>query len=142
LARALELPTEIGLEGLCILIVEDEPLIAMDVSDTLVEMGCVVVGPAATLDKARELIDTAKFDMALLDANLAGDPVDELAAALSRRNIPFAFMTGYSREGLPVAFRNSPMVSKPFGRQDALHVIGQLKPAGGTVLALRPKSMT
>jgi PAS domain S-box-containing protein len=141
LPRAWGPATDIELEGMRILVVEDEPLIAMDVSDTLVEMGCVVVGPAACLEKAKELIDTAKFDIALLDANLGGHPVDELAAALSRRNIPFAFMTGYSREGLPEAFRNSPMLSKPFGRQDALHVIGQLKPAGGTVLALRPKSL-
>src|SRR3546814_19393451 len=60
-----------------ILLIEDEPLIAMDMCDTLEDGGYTVVGPASTLDEAHELVETAKFDAALLDATLSGEAVDE-----------------------------------------------------------------
>jgi CheY-like chemotaxis protein len=74
-----------GIEGKHILVIEDEPLIWMDVVASLREAGCDVVGPAGTLDQAKQLIEDADFDVALVDANLAGHPVDELAVALTRR---------------------------------------------------------
>src|SRR3546814_4705323 len=43
-----------------ILLIEDEPLIAMDMCDTLEDAGYTVVGPASTLDEAHELVETAK----------------------------------------------------------------------------------
>jgi PAS domain S-box-containing protein len=114
------------IRGTRILLVEDEPLIAMDVIATLSEAGCDVVGPATTLATARARIAAADFDVALLDANLGGEPVNDLAAALTHLNIPFAFLTGYGREGLPEAFREAPMIAKPFTREHAFAVVGQL----------------
>ena len=67
-----------------IIIVEDEPLVAMDLESILTAEGCNVVGIAGTVDKARALIAQARCDAALLDVNLAGHPVDELATALLR----------------------------------------------------------
>ena len=99
--------------GQRILIVEDEPLIAMDLAASLAEAGFEVVGPAGRIDEALRLIGRARFDGALMDANLGGQAVDELAAALTRRNIPFAFVTGYGRESLPTAFAAAPMLTKP-----------------------------
>ncbi len=81
-----------------VLVVEDEALVAMDITTVLSDAGYSVVGPAPTLDKAKELIESEQFDAAVLDANLSGEPVNELAAELSRRTIPFAFLTGYGRE--------------------------------------------
>src|SRR3546814_19826763 len=80
-----------------ILLIEDEPLIAMDMCDTLEDAGYTVVGPASTLDEAHELVETAKFDAALLDANLSGEAVDEVAAALTRKGMPIAFVNGFGR---------------------------------------------
>ena len=51
------------------------------------------------------LIEAGEFDAALLDGNLAGKPVDDLAIALTRRGMPFVFVTGYGRDALPVGFR-------------------------------------
>jgi hypothetical protein len=45
---------------------------------------------------------------------------DEIAAALTRHNIPFVFVTGYGREALPHAFREATVLSKPFGRPEML----------------------
>lgn len=115
-----------SIEGKRILIVDDEPLLLMDLEDTLVNSGCVVVGPASTLPQAKVLIDRGEFDAALLDVNLGGQRVDELAAALTQKNTPFAFVTGYGREGLPQSFRHAPLIGKPFSRQQLLKVVGQL----------------
>ena len=98
----------------------------MDLEDTLTNCGCVIVGPASTLPQAKVLIGEAEFDAALLDVNLGGQRVDELAAALTQKNIPFAFVTGYGREGLPPSFRHAPLIGKPFSQQQLLEVVGQL----------------
>lgn len=115
-----------SIQGKRILIVDDEPLLLMDLEDTLVNSGCVVVGPASTLSQAKVLIDRGEFDAALLDVNLAGQRVDELAAALTQKNTPFAFVTGYGREGLPQSFRHAPLIGKPFSQQQLLKVVRQL----------------
>ena len=70
----------------------------------LEDMGVEPVGPAATIAEALRLINETPIDAALLDANLAGRRVDDIAAALTRRSIPFAFVSGYGRESSPRAF--------------------------------------
>jgi hypothetical protein len=91
------------------------------------------------LRRSRKLIETTDIDAALLDANLAGDPVDVLAAALTRRKIPFAFVTGYGREGLPKAFQKAALIKKPFQRSHLVEIVQQLttEPTG-TVPLERP----
>src|SRR3546814_19801225 len=85
----------------------------MDMCDTLEDAGYTVVGPASTLDEAHELVETATFDAALLDANLSGEAVDEVAAAMTRKGMTFAFVTGYGREEVPEEFRHAPLLNKP-----------------------------
>jgi DNA-binding response OmpR family regulator len=87
-AALLEQPINQTLKGKRILIVEDEPLLSMDMEASLMEAGCEVRGPAGTLGKARQLIAGMDCDAALLDANLAGQSVDELAVALLRASKP------------------------------------------------------
>lgn len=120
-----------------ILLIEDESLIAMDMSDTLEDAGCVVVGIAATIAEAMRLIAQSEFDAALLDANLGGDPVDELAAALTRRGRPFAFVSGYGRDALPEAFRQAPLVNKPLMRSAAIQVVEDLLARDRNIYRLR-----
>jgi two-component sensor histidine kinase len=125
------------LKGKRILIIEDEPLISMDLEANLTRAGCDIVGPASTLDQAKLLVEKADFDAALVDANLAGRPVDELASALTRRNIPFAFVTGYGREALPAAFGAGIVLDKPFTQEQLLTMVGQLFDRGAGVVQLR-----
>ena len=114
------------LTGKRILIVEDEPLIAMALSDDLADLGCGVVGPAHTLAHAQALIVSESFDGALLDGNLSGARVDEIAAALTQKGAPFAFVTGYGREALPAGFRHAPVVEKPFTRAQIADALATL----------------
>ncbi len=120
-----------GLAGKTILIVEDEPLIGMVLVDYLSEAGCNVVGPAPTLQKAKEMVAEETFDAALVDGNLAGRPVDEIAAALAQKQTPFIFVTGYGREALPIAFQDRPIIEKPFTPEQVIATLERLLNAGG-----------
>jgi PAS domain S-box-containing protein len=114
------------IRGKRVLLVEDEPLIAMEVESQLLQAGCEVVGPAATVERAKALIAEATFDTALIDANLDGNPVDEIAAALTQKGIPFAFATGYGRDALPLPFRDGHLLSKPFDPEQVIAMVQKL----------------
>jgi len=102
------------LEGKRILIIEDEPLVAMELALTLAEAGVVVLGPASTANDALAVIGAESLDGALLDGNLQGKLVDAVAEALSSRSVPFLFVSGYGRDHLPAAFTSIPIITKPF----------------------------
>jgi CheY-like chemotaxis protein len=105
-------------EGLRVLVVEDELLIAMDISTFLQELGCTVVGPVSTLAAAMALARDEAIDAAILDANLDNQGIEPVAAELASRRVPFVFATGYVRADLPVRYRDRPMLEKPFTQQD------------------------
>lgn len=109
------------LDGRHFLIVEDEPLIAMSLTTCLEQAGAVVAGQASTVEEALDLIATLPFEAALLDANLGGTPVDAVAAALTQRDLPFIFVTGYGRESLPTGFEEAPVLAKPFTEAQLLN---------------------
>jgi CheY-like chemotaxis protein len=103
----------------------------------------MVVGPAAAVNQALQLIAEASFDVALLDANLGGHAVDEIAAALRRKNVPFAFATGYTQDTLPASFRDARILSKPFSGDQLLSTVAGLladRSDPRRVLALRGRS--
>ncbi len=114
------------LQGRKILIVEDEAFIAMDIADLLAEEGMTVIGPARTLEQARQMAVAGGFDVALVDGNLNGDPVDMVADILTGTQVPFAFCSGYGREALPANHGSAPILAKPFGRDDLLAVVAEL----------------
>jgi PAS domain S-box-containing protein len=126
-----------SISGKRILVVDDEPLIAMDIVSILEEEGCKIVGPASTLQKAMELVEAGNADAALLDANLAGEPVDTLAAALTRRQVPFSFVSGYGPESLPEAFSHATLIKKPFQRQELIEAVRRMVLDSETVVQLR-----
>lgn len=114
------------LSGKRILLVEDEPLVAMEISSQLTAEGCEVIGPAGSIKSAKRFIHEMEIDAALVDANLAGDPVDEIAAALRQKGIPFAFATGYGRRALPPGFWDNEVLVKPYNREQLLVVVERL----------------
>jgi len=95
-----------------ILVVEDEPMIRMLLEDMLDELGYTVAAEAARIDEALEATKNADFDLAILDANLNGQPVSPVADALVARGTPFVFATGYGE--LPEPYRDRPTLMKPF----------------------------
>jgi len=126
-------------EGRRILIVEDEPLLAMELETNLNALGCKTLRSAATLNAAKAAIGDSGCDAALVDVNLGGRQADELAVALTRKNIPFAFVTGYGREGLPAGFKEVAILSKPFAKEELLVVLAQLLQLSSDVVRLRDR---
>ena len=107
-----------NLNGLKVLVVEDEMLVSMLVEDMLADLGCQVVGPAAELDEALSLAESADIDLALLDVNLGGKPIFPVADRLKARGVPFAFASGYGEAGLSEDHRGAAVLQKPFREAD------------------------
>ena len=100
--------------GRRVLVVEDESLVAMLLETILEDMGCLAVGPAATVDEGLRMAADETVDAALLDVNVAGRQVFAVAQALKDRGVPFVFSTGYGEGGLPDEWRGQPTLQKPF----------------------------
>ncbi|MHA6288466.1 HWE histidine kinase domain-containing protein [Maricaulis sp. CAU 1757] len=114
---------ETSLPGLRVLLFEDEAIVLLDLEGVVSEAGMTVTGSASDIASALELARSGHGDVALLDANLHGHPVDGVADALAARGIPFAFATGYGRDALPRQHRSAPVLSKPFNREDVLDTL-------------------
>jgi len=108
------------LNGLRLLVVEDEAMIAMMLEDMLGGLGCVVVDVAGTVSKGLDLAGnlSLRFDGAILDVNLAGEQVYPVAERLAARGVPFIFCTGYGRTGLAENFAHVPTLAKPYMREE------------------------
>ena len=115
-----------------VLLVEDDSLVAMLVEDMLDELGFAVHGSAASVDAALEAVAKGGFDVAMLDVNLAGQPVFPVAEALDARGIPFVFASGYGAGGVPEAWAGRPVAAKPFRVDDLDAVLRAALPAHQT----------
>jgi CheY-like chemotaxis protein len=105
-----------------VLIVEDDPLLALDFEDRLLRLGVQSVRSAGTVATALDLIAGRAPDFALLDVGLFSEKSFAVAERLTALKIPFAFVTGYCEDQVPEAFADRPMLSKPYS-QDALQAL-------------------
>ena len=100
-----------------IMIVEDEALAAIAVSDLMLELGMSIVGPFGKVTEAMAELKNGGVDAAILDINLGGELVYPLADILVAGNVPFVFVTGYGAESIDRRFANAPVLQKPIDRQ-------------------------
>jgi len=99
-----------------ILVVEDEPFIAMGLEQLLPRLGYEVVSVASHLRDALTKAEAGGFDLAILDVNLSGELSYRVADLLLSKGIPFVFCTAYA----DVAFgryAHAPVLHKPFDRK-------------------------
>lgn len=125
----MEAAKQLSLKDKKVLIVEDQYLIAADLSRALTKLGGSVVGPFASTEAAQAQVAGKSIDLAFLDINLDEETVFPLADDLERRGIPFVFATGHDAAILPERFKSKPRLEKPFTVQALLEVIRRLKPA-------------
>ncbi len=130
-------PGRPGVAGRRFLVIEDEAVVALVVSAGLQDAGAASVETVATVDQALQRIEEGSFDGAILDGNLHGHAVDGIAAALVRRKVPFLFVSGYGRDGLPAAFKNAPVLGKPFTQELLLDAVVELMKPPANVVQLR-----
>jgi CheY-like chemotaxis protein len=96
-----------------VLVVEDEYLVAMDMSAYLEAAGAHVVGPASNVSAALAALERTELDGAILDVNLRGEMAYPVADALAARGIPFVFTTGYDARSVPDRFAGVKRCEKP-----------------------------
>ncbi|MBN9036902.1 MAG: response regulator [Rhizobiales bacterium] len=105
--------------GLAVFVVEDEALVALNLESMLDDLGCRVVGPAMRFDRAQAMIDEGvEADVAILDVNIGGRSVFDLAVQIRERGIPILFATGYGRGGIPGEWQHRPILQKPYTERD------------------------
>lgn len=95
------------------LVVEDEPLIALGLEEVLIDAGFAISGVVGKLDQALALIEGGTCDAAIVDANLAGVNASPLAVSLAARGLPYIVMSGYSSDQLRGEYPRAVFLSKP-----------------------------
>lgn len=97
-----------------ILVVEDEPLIAMMLEDFLETLGHNVGATCDSVEEALSKIADSEFDLAILDVNLKGENVWPVAERLREAKVPFVLATGGHVDPPPPQFANAPVIEKPY----------------------------
>jgi CheY-like chemotaxis protein len=115
------------LDGLRILVVEDNFLAAEVVRDALERNGCTVIGPVGRVADGLRLAQREALDAALLDINLNGDRCFAIAEALRGRDVPFIFLTGYDDSTpVPRELKQTRWLGKPIAEDQLLGALSDL----------------
>jgi len=109
-----------GFAALKILVLEDDYLIARDITQTLQNEGVFVVGPFSSFEEARMVLDQQEVDAAILDVRLAENLSFTPAEILLDRRLPFVFVSGVGEEAFPDHLRTVPRIEKPFSTDQIL----------------------
>tara|TARA_R100000049_G_scaffold5150_1_gene13752 strand:+ start:1433 stop:1849 length:417 start_codon:yes stop_codon:yes gene_type:complete len=97
-----------------ILIAEDEPIVGMDLSDTIAEAGYLVEGPHADLNSAMLAFQKRRPDLAILDIRLNDTVVYSFAEKLIAEDVPVIFHSGHlPLDEVDARFPDAPALSKP-----------------------------
>ena len=109
-----------------VLIVEDDPIIMLDLEDTIQALGVKLTRAAANVATALDMIAERVPDFALLDVGLLDENSFAVASRLATLQIPFVFVTGYGSEKVPTTLADRPKLSKPFSTDALLTVMQRL----------------
>jgi DNA-binding NarL/FixJ family response regulator len=109
-----------------VMVVEDEPLIAMELADVISRSGYTIVGPAANVSRALQLLADPGCDAAVLDVNLGGELVTPITEAMHRLSLPFVIVSGYAQNQQPPAFSGAPFLPKPVDTKALQDVLKKL----------------
>ncbi len=102
------------LTGRSALVIEDEYLLAEELSNALWAAGATVIGPVPSVKAALDLLRHGlALDAVVLDVNLGGEMAYPVADALLERGVPFLFLTGYDQAALPERYAAVRRLEKP-----------------------------
>ncbi len=105
-----------------VLIVEDEPMVAMDLEATVREIISAEVVVVASVSGARRAM-AAPLDFAFLNIEVTDGKTFEIALELQRNEVPFVFVSGSRSEALPPDLRSAPFIPKPFDRRQIERIL-------------------
>ena len=118
-----------ALHGLKILIVEDEFMLAEDLSSLLEDAGATVLGPVGWVDEAVAFIQGHgdQLSAAVVDVNLHGEASYPIADALVACGTPFVFVTGYDLSAMDAAYRGFPRCEKPWRAESIMAALSSAR---------------
>jgi DNA-binding LytR/AlgR family response regulator len=124
------------MKTLRVLIVEDEPIVAMDLETIVTETVAAAVVIKASVAGAKKVLD-GPVDFAFLDVDVTNGKTFEVAQILGRKHVPFVFVSSSSQEHLPVDLRSAPFIAKPFDRAQIVRAlkIGAKHPGPAPVMS-------
>lgn len=119
-----------ALRGRRILVVEDEAVVALWLTDVLVSAGASVVGSVASVREALALAEDGTLDCAVLDYWLPDGTTAPVADLLAARGVPFVFATAYYAGEIDPRYSDRPRVEKAFVAEELLNaIVSVLQPA-------------
>ena len=120
--------TQPHVDGLRLLLVEDEYLLAAQLAEILEELGAEIVGPVGSVEDALQLLDhDDHIDIGILDVDLRGETTEPIADLLTDRGVPFVFASGYARDMLPALHRDAPLCGKPIDPMQLATTVASLR---------------
>jgi CheY-like chemotaxis protein len=114
--------------GRRILVVEDEALVALDLTAMIATAGGTTIGPFGRIGEALTALPLSAIDAAIVDLKLAGDRSTAVLEALDKAAVPFVICSGYGTISLPPAFASRPFIAKPFLIPEVLAVLQRVLP--------------
>jgi CheY-like chemotaxis protein len=114
------------LRGVSVLVVEDDFIVGLGIEGILSGAGALVIGPAPSVSRALQLVETMPITCALLDVRLGQETALAVALRLRQRGIPFALYTGQIESELGPEWPKSLLISKPALPANLISAIGQL----------------
>jgi CheY-like chemotaxis protein len=106
------------LQGLRVLVVEDETLVAMLVEEYLADLGCIIAYSGRRVSSTLHALKDLEVGAAVLDVNVAGESIASVAEILEQRKVPFLFASGYGAKGIDERWAGRPVLQKPFSAKE------------------------
>jgi DNA-binding response OmpR family regulator len=101
-------------EQSCVLIVEDNYLLASTLVDVLAELGYTPVDCEGSFRGAMAAAETATYELAVVDLHLNGETAFPILDKLIARGIPYILATHTRRADIPVIYSSAPFICKPY----------------------------
>ncbi len=118
-----------------VLLAEDDALIAMGVSQAIHDGTGLDVLVVPTVAAAIKEVQKGRIVCAFLDVNLRKETTFDLARQLAADGIPFAFMSGAMRDGIPDDLRSARFLTKPFRMREIIEIVRSALPPAATALS-------
>lgn len=115
-----------------VMVVENDRLTSDTLEIALESREYRVLGPAANMRDARELLESSTPDIALIDGRLAVGASSALFTSLATRHVPICVLTGLSTVELPPLYAGCAILRKPFGLNALLVMLHRIRPGRST----------
>lgn len=136
---ALEQTVSDSIAGKCVLVVEDDYVLAREVCNDLKSHGVNVLGPAPTVHYASLIIGRRRLDGAILDIKLFGQEVYELVDVLMARGVPIVFATAYQKDRIDARYRSVDTLHKPLDLGHLRRKVAGFRPQQPATRAIDPE---